>query len=221
MTHRTALLVGATGLVGNQCLKQLLANEMYSSVVLLLRNPVPMTHPKLKQHMINFDQLQKHADLIRGDDVYWCLGTTMRKAGSQEAFEKVDFQYPLEIAKLASANGIQQFLLVTSVGADPSSANFYMKTKGRVEETLKAVPFHSLLIFRPSFLLGKRDDFRLGERIGVTAMRAITTAPVNALKKYRPIAASVVGTALVKTALKNLEGIHVFESDEIQAIGHE
>ncbi len=219
MTHRTALLFGATGLVGHQCLKQLLAEETYSNVVLFLRNPVPMTHPKLKQHTINFDQLQKHADLIRGDDVYWCLGTTMRKAGSQEAFEKVDYTYPLEIARLASANNVQQFVLVTSVGADPSSANFYLKTKGRVEEALKTVPFHSVLIFRPSFLLGNRQEFRLGERIGITAVRALTSAPIDALKKYRPIPASVVASAMVKKALEHLEGVHVFESDEIQSIG--
>ncbi|MGH2567081.1 MAG: oxidoreductase [Bacteroidota bacterium] len=219
MTHRTALLFGATGLVGHQCLKELLTHETYSDVILFLRNPVPMTHPKLKQHMVNFDRIQQHADLIRGDDLYWCLGTTMRKAGSPEAFEKVDFTYPLEIARLASANGVRQFLLVTSVGADSSSANFYLKTKGRVEEAVKVIPFRTHLVFRPSFLTGNRQEFRLGERIGITAVRALTAAPVDALKKYRPIPASVVAAAMVKQALANLDGVHVFESDEIQSIG--
>ena len=217
MESRTALLFGASGLVGSHCLKQLLASSAYSSVVLFVRAPIPMSHPKLKQHTVNFDSLQ--SDLFRGDDLYCCLGTTMRKAGSPEAFEKVDYTYPLEVGKLASANGVNQFLLVTSVGADPASANFYLKTKGRVEEALKQVPFHSLLIFRPSFLMGNRQEFRLGERIGITTMRALTAAPVGALKKYRPIAASVVANVMVNVAQRGLDGVHVFESDDIQSIG--
>jgi len=215
--NKTALLFGATGLVGGQCLKQLLANDAYGSVVLFVRSLIPMSHPKLKQHTVNFDSLP--AELLRGDDLYCCLGTTMRKAGSQAAFEKVDLAYPAEIGKHASANSVKQFLLVTSAGADTASANFYLRTKGRVEDALKAFPFHSLLIFRPSYLMGSRQEFRLGERIGMTTMRALTAAPVGALKKYRPIGASVVAAAMVKTAQRDLEGVHVFESDEIHSIG--
>ena len=217
MPSKTALVFGATGLVGSHCLKQLLASDAYSSVVLFGRNPVPVSHAKLTQHTVNFDTLENN--LIEGDDLYYCVGTTMRKAGSAEAFEKVDYHYPLEIARLSSSNGVKQFLLVTSAGADPNSMNFYLKTKGRVEEALKQIPFHATLIFRPSFLMGSRQEFRLGERLSVTTMRALTAAPVNALKKYRPIAASVVGCAMVKAAGARHSGVRVFESDEIQSLG--
>ncbi|HXG39250.1 MAG TPA: oxidoreductase [Bacteroidota bacterium] len=219
MTPRTALLFGASGLVGRQCLNELLAKDAYSDVHLFLRNPIPITHAKLKQHIINFDQLPEYAALIKGDDLFCCLGTTMRKAGSQEAFEKVDYGYPLQIAQLASANDVGQYLLVTSIGADPSSSNFYLRTKGKVEEAVKFIPFHAVLIFRPSFLLGSRQESRFGERIGIMAVRALTAAPVSPLKKYRPIAASAVARAMVRQALANLTGIHIFESDEIQTLG--
>jgi uncharacterized protein YbjT (DUF2867 family) len=216
---RTALLFGATGLVGGHCLKLLLANDSYSEVVLFLRHPIPITHAKLKQHLIDFDHLHNYTTSLQGDDLYCCLGTTMRKAGSQEAFERVDYHYPVEIAQIASANGVRQYLLVSSIGADPSSANFYLRTKGKVEEAIKAIPFRAHLIFRPSFLMGSRQEVRLGERIGIAAVRALTAAPMSPLKKYRPIAASVVAAAMVSRALANLEGIHLFESDDIQSIG--
>lgn len=216
---RTALLFGASGLVGRQCLNELLAQDAYSDVHLFLRNPIPITHAKLKQHIINFDRLSAYADLLKGDDLFCCLGTTMRKAGSQEAFEKVDYGYPLQIAQLASDNGVEQYLLVTSVGSDASSSNFYLRTKGRVEEAVKSIPFRSVLIFRPSFLLGNRQESRLGERIGIMAVRALTAAPVSPLKKYRPIAATAVARAMVRQALANLQGVHIFESDEIQTLG--
>lgn len=216
---RTALLFGASGLVGRQCLNELLAKDAYSDVHLFLRNPIPITHAKLKQHIINFDRLSAYADLLKGDDLFCCLGTTMRKAGSQEAFEKVDYGYPLQIAQLASDNGVEQYLLVTSIGSDASSSNFYLRTKGKVEEAVKSIPFRAVLIFRPSFLLGSRQESRLGERIGIMAVRALTAAPVSPLKKYRPIAATAVARAMVRQALANLQGVHIFESDEIQTLG--
>ncbi|MCI0706669.1 MAG: oxidoreductase [Ignavibacteriae bacterium] len=217
MNSKSALVFGATGLVGSHCASQLLASNDYSSIVVFTRSPLPLSHPKLTKHLIDFNKLDD--SLIRGDDLFCCLGTTMRKAGSPEAFEKVDFTYPLEIARAASASGVKQFLLVTSVGSDPSSANFYLKTKGRVEEAIKPLRFQSLLIFRPSFLMGNREEFRLGERIGITTMRALTAAPIDALKKYRPIAASIVASAMIAAAQHGQEGIRVFESDEIQSLG--
>jgi uncharacterized protein YbjT (DUF2867 family) len=216
--HRTALLFGASGLVGRQCLNELLANDAYSDVHLFLRSLIPITHAKLKQHLIDFDRLTAYADILKGDDLFCCLGTTMRKAGSQEAFEKVDYGYPVQLAQLASANGVGQYLLVTSIGADASSPNFYLRTKGKVEEAVKTFPFRSVLIFRPSFLLGNRQESRLGERIGILAVRALTAAPVSPLRKYRPIAASAVARAMVRQALAGLQGVHVFESDEIQTL---
>jgi uncharacterized protein YbjT (DUF2867 family) len=217
MPSKTALVFGATGLVGSHCAKLLLASDAYSSIVLLGRKPAELWHQKLTQHTVNFDKLD--ASLLRGDDLYYCLGTTLRKAGSQEAFENVEINYPLEIARLASANGVRQFLLVTSAGADPNSANFYLKTKGRVEDAVRPVPFPALLIFRTSFLMGHREEFRLGERMSIATLRALTAAPVDALKKYRPIAASVVAAAMVKAANQGLQGVRVFESNEIQSLG--
>jgi len=221
MTSRTALIAGANGLVGSHLLHLLLADESYKKVRALVRRALPIEHPKLDQRIIDFDSLELHAQVVSGNDVFCCLGTTMKKAGSKAAFEKVDFTYPYEIAKIARVNGATQFLVVTAIGADPHSSVFYNRVKGRIEEAVTKLPYRAVHVFRPSLLHGDRQASRPLETLGIFAMRLAAFAMVGRSKKYRPIQAATVAQAVLNIARKNLHGIHVYESDQIQTIGSE
>jgi uncharacterized protein YbjT (DUF2867 family) len=208
---KTALLLGATGLVGSHLLEQLLHDPRYGAVVALVRRPLDRQHPKLRQEIIDFDQ--PDPTKIAGDDLFCALGTTLRKAGSKEAQYRIDCTYPYEIGRIARANGVRQYLLVSSVGADAHSSNFYLKTKGDLEEKIRALGFDAFVSARPSFLLGARNEFRLGERIGI----ALATAFAFLIpKKYRGIPADQVAAALIKLANAGRSGAHFVESDRLQ-----
>ncbi|MBI3788798.1 MAG: oxidoreductase, partial [Ignavibacteriales bacterium] len=160
----------------------------------------------------------QYPPLFNVHDVYCCLGTTIRTAGSQEAFRKVDFTYPVQAAALASKQGTEQFLIVTSLGANSRSNVFYYRVKGEAEEVIAKLPFKGIHLFRPSILFGERKEFRLGEKAGILAMRAVSFAMVGRYRKYRPIHASNVAKAMVIVAGMGLEGVQRFESDQIQSI---
>lgn len=216
---KTALVLGASGLVGSHCLQLLLDNAAYDKIIVWLRKPLPVQHEKLQQEIINFDQLPPYADKLKNvQEIFCCLGTTIKKAGSPEAFYKVDFTYPHEIAKLAAQNGVQQFLIVTALGADSRSSIFYNRVKGEIETALGKLPLPGLQIFRPSLLLGERQEFRLGERIGAIVFTALSFAFLGRLRRYRAIAASVVAKAMIRVAQQNLTGVNIFESEKIQAL---
>lgn len=218
MNHRTALLLGATGLVGGHCLNFLLNDESYGRVSVLGRRPLEREHPKLEQHLVDFDRLEDSAELIRAQDVFCCLGTTIRKAGSQEAFRRVDFEYPLQSARIAARQETERFLIVTAIGADPGSRIFYNRVKGEVEEAVRALPFESLVILRPSLLLGEREEMRPGERLAEPAMRALSPLMLGPARKYRPIEARKVAAAMVRLAKEGRQGVRIVESDEIARI---
>ncbi|CAN5862085.1 oxidoreductase [soil metagenome] len=218
MNHRTALLLGATGLVGGHCLNFLLNDESYGRVSVLGRRPLEREHPKLEQHLVDFDRLEDSAELIRAQDVFCCLGTTIRKAGSQEAFRRVDFEYPLQSARIAARQETERFLIVTAIGADPGSRIFYNRVKGEVEEAVRALPFESLVILRPSLLMGEREEMRPGERLAEPAMRALSPLMLGPARKYRPIEARKVAAAMVRLAKEGRQGVRIVESDEIARI---
>ena len=215
---RTALLLGASGLIGGHCLDLLLADNDYAQVTMLVRKPLPQTHPKLTQRIVNFDRLTEVADAFRVQDVFCCLGTTIKTAGSQEAFRKVDFTYPVESARIAMQQGAAQFLLVSSLGANAKSSVFYNRIKGEVEVAIAASDISSVQIFRPSLLLGQRAEVRTGEVIGEKISRAISFLLVGPLRKYRPIEARTVATAMIVMAKQAAAGIHIYESDRIAQI---
>jgi uncharacterized protein YbjT (DUF2867 family) len=217
MPHDTALLVGATGLVGSHCLDTLLENGAYEHVIVFTRRPLKREHPRLIETTVDFAKLAE-IDPFPPADVFCALGTTIAKAGSQHAFLKVDFEYPNIIAERAAAAGAKQFMLVSSVGADPKSSNFYLRVKAELEKAVNARPFESVHIFRPSGLIGSRDEFRLAETLGVTAARAAQFAMNGKWRKYRPIAASTVATAMVNAARAGKPGRHVYHYDEILAL---
>ncbi|HEY6225067.1 MAG TPA: NAD-dependent epimerase/dehydratase family protein [Gemmatimonadales bacterium] len=221
MTGRTALLVGATGLVGGHCLDRLLAEPAFTQVITLTRRPLPLGRPRLEQRVVEFDRLGTVGfEMPRVSDVFCCLGTTMKQAGSEAAFRQVDFIYVVSLAGLALGAGAKQFLLVSSLGASPTSRIFYSRVKGETEAAITALPFEGRQIFRPSILVGERRERRAGESFGAAVMRGTAFALLGPLRKYRPIAAATVAEAMVRVALRAPRGVNVYESDEIERIGY-
>jgi len=212
---KSALITGGTGLVGSHCLQFLLASPEYASVTALVRKGNGINHPKLREQIVDFDSL---VDLPAADDIYCALGTTIKKAGSQPAFRRVDFEYPLQIAERGLTTGAKQFLLVSSVGANSKSANFYLRTKGELEDALRQLPFRALHIFRPSFLVGERKEQRAGERLGMVVTEALKFVMVGGLRRYRSIPAETVGKAMVKAAACESSGVHLHQYDEIERL---
>ncbi|WP_238546025.1 oxidoreductase [Tumebacillus flagellatus] len=216
---KTALLAGATGLVGGQLLQELLHHPEYGEVIAFVRRPLYVQHPKLKQVTVDYDNPASYADPIQtAHDIFCCLGTTIKTAGSQDAFRQVDYTYPLQLAQLALGSpNLQKFLIITALGSNPASKIFYNRVKGEVERDLQALALPSLHIFRPSLLLGDRQEFRLGERVGSVFSRALAFATP---KKYRPIQALTVARAMLRVAQEGpSQGAHVYESDQLQTLG--
>ncbi len=217
MNTRTALLLGATGLVGGHCLDLLLADAAYEAVVTLGRRPLRRSHPKLTHHVVDFDRLADAASLIEARDVFCCLGTTMKKAGSKEAFRKVDFDYPVAAARIAAANGAEQYLLVSALGAGTRSRFFYNRVKGEVEEAIGAFPFDGVYVLRPSLITGDREEARAGEQVSEWVLKALSFVLRGPLRKYRPIEARTIARAMVAMAKRQPGGVQVIESDQIPA----
>ncbi len=210
---KTAIIVGAGGLVGRSLVKFLLADSRYGKVVVLVRKKIDLIHVKLQQHILDFDNPDKN--LLVADEIFCCLGTTIKSAGSKAAFYKVDHDYIINIAALAFLNGIKKFALVSSMGANENSGVFYNKTKGKTESDLKKIGFEQLFILRPSLLLGNRSEFRLGESIAKLLMVNISFVIP---KKYKPIEGSQVAQALISSMNSNNNGVHVIESDIVATL---
>ena len=210
---KTAIIIGATGLVGSTLVKQILDNPAYSKVVLLLRKPLNISHSKLVQEVIDFDN--PDASKIVGDDLFCAMGTTLAKAGSKEAQYKIDCTYPYEIGKIAKDNGVKQYILVSSVGANFDSSNFYLRTKGDLEKKIESVGFQNFVSLRPSMLLGDREESRLGEKIGKALSNILSPLLFGGLRKYHGIETSDVAKAMQLLANQGLIGVKYVEYDEI------
>jgi uncharacterized protein YbjT (DUF2867 family) len=208
---KVALLAGSTGLIGNQLLELLLADKYYSKIIALSRKPLAITNPKLENIVVEVEQLEKHQ--LKADDVFCCLGTTMKQAGSKAAFRKVDFDYPLQLAKVLKTNSAQQFLLVSALGANKKSGIFYNQIKGEIEEAITSVGFRTLHIFRPSLLLGPRKDHRSGEEAAKVFYKIFGFLIP---KKYQGLESIKVARAMQALAKKEISGVFVHESDTLQ-----
>ncbi len=218
MATKTALLLGGSGLVGQFCLRSLLEDDHYGKVILLTRRTLPATiNPKVKQMIIDFTKISD-LSLEAVDDVFCALGTTIRKAGSQEAFRNIDLELPMAAASRSLEFGARKFILVSSVDANPKSRNFYLRTKGELEEKLSSLPFAAIHIFRPSFLVGAREGPRLGESLGMGLARLLQFTLIGRLRRYRPIQAADVGRAMVTAAESPRQGRIVYEYDEIRRL---
>ncbi len=214
-----AIITGATGLIGNDLLHQLLDHPSYTKVTAIVRREIPLQHPKLAQLVVDFDLLENHQDHIKGDVVFCALGTTKSKTPDQEQYRKIDYQYPLDIAFIAQQNGASQYHLVSSLGANANSAVFYTKLKGEVERDLKSIPFTAVHIYRPSLLVGNRKEHRSAEGFMTSLMRILNPLLIGGLKKYRSIRIEKVATAMLKQSLKPVKGIFTYDSDEIEQLG--
>src|SRR5215471_19233315 len=216
---KTALMVGGSGLVGRFCLQALLGDPAYNSVVSIARRELQVRDPKLAQKVMPFESLAS-LQLPQVDDVFCALGTTIRKAGSQAAFRRVDYEYPLMVADQALKFGAKQFMLVSSVGADPKSKNFYLRTKGELEQALRRLPFKTLHIFRPSFLMGRREESRVGESVAIPLAKMFQFLLIGGLRRYRPIPAQTVGRAMVAAGKADREGPFIWQFDEIKRLAN-
>ncbi|MBI1226826.1 MAG: NAD-dependent epimerase/dehydratase family protein [Bacteroidetes bacterium] len=219
--NKTALVLGASGLIGGYLTQFLLLHPAYENVVIFVRKPLNLKHPKLVQHIVDFDDPASFKHLVKGDDLFCCLGTTMAIAGSKAAFYKVDFTYPFEVAKIALDNRVGQYLLVSSVGADPNSRFFYSRVKGELELALRKLDFWSLHIFQPSVLLGERNENCFGEQLAGRIGKVFDRLTGGLLTKYRPIEADVVAKAMVSAAQGLKAGVHVYPSHFLQALAAE
>jgi len=209
---KTAVIAGATGLVGEECLRLLL--NRYPSVVSLVRKPTGRQHPRLVERRIDFERIDT-IEIPQGAHVYSALGTTIKKAGSEAAFRRVDFDYPKMLAVRAAAAGAARFMLVSSVGADKGSGNFYLRVKGELEAVIAQMPLEAAFFFRPSFLIGDREEKRPGEAVGIGVARALSFGLIGPLRKYRAIPAGTVAEAMVSAANSEESGVRIYHYDEM------
>ena len=213
-----AILIGATGLIGSNCLNILLNDPSYSHVEIWVRKKNGIVHPKLVEKIIDFSQLHNQVS-ENTKHVYCCLGSTINKAKTKEAYRLVDVTYVLELAKWCEKNNIESFSVISSIGASKYASSYYLKMKGDMEENVKLCNIPSISIFRPSLLLGERTEFRLLEKASIGLYKLFKFIFIGSLSKYKGIEASVVANALVKTAKETKPGITVYESEQIQLIG--
>lgn len=216
---RTALVLGATGLVGGHCLDLLLADGTWSEVRVVGRRALDRSDARLVQRIADLGRMDEAEDAFAVDDVFCCLGTTIAKAGSQEAFLRVDHDYPVAAARLAHARGATRFLLVTALGADAGSRVFYNRAKGQVERDVSAVPFEGVALVRPSLILGDRTERRTAEAAAQKLAPLLSPILLGPLRKYRAIRAGTVARAMVRLARERFTGVRVVESDELQRLG--
>lgn len=211
--EKTAIVTGATGLVGQSLVDQLAAADHISRIIMLTRRPVETMSEKVQNHVIDFEQPEENVSLFKGDFLFSCLGTTRKKAGSVSAQRRVDLDYQYQIARLASEQGVGHYLLVSSSGANSGSRNAYLQMKGELEDKILALPFERISIFQPSLLLGNRPEFRLGEILGSRVLPALTKIP--GLQRYRPIRGEQVAGKMVQVSRHPGQSREWFRLDEI------
>jgi uncharacterized protein YbjT (DUF2867 family) len=211
------VVVGGSGLVGNQLLKQLLIDERVDQVISLGRKELPMKNEKLQQIIVNFDRLLEIPIKPKADVLFCCVGTTIRTAGSKENFRKVDYEIPHSLAQLAVNQDIDVLVVISSLGADAQSSNFYLRTKGEMEKIVQSYPIERTAFVQPSLLLGKRNEYRFGERIASAIMKMFSFVFVGPFRKYRAISSDQVAKAMIQIAFDpKLNG--TFVSDRLESL---
>lgn len=215
MSQKTALIAGATGLTGSHLVKILLEHPAYNKIYVLVRRPLDIEHPKLEQIRVHFSRLEDYKDYFQVDEVFCCLGTTIKKAGSQKAFRTVDYDYPTALGALAKSADVQKFLVISAMGADAGSNIFYNRVKGQMEDRLKKLELPALHIFRPSLLLGDRKEFRFGEKAASLLAPAVSPLLRGGMAKYKPIQAEQVAQAMCAAAQTDNDGVQLYPSDKI------
>jgi uncharacterized protein YbjT (DUF2867 family) len=211
---KTALVFGSSGLIGGHLLSQLIENDDYNKIKIFVRSEPEINNSKVEIIKTDFNNLENHKEDIKGDDCFFCIGTTKQNSPDKSEYRKVELEVPKQIAQIAKSNSVNSFVFVSSGYADPKSSGDYLKFKGEVEEELKRLNFPKLGIMRPSFLLGDRKEKRVGEKIGIFVFKLLSPLFLGPLKKMKPIQSETVAKAMISSANKNLEK-NVFESNEI------
>lgn len=212
---KTAIIIGSTGLIGSQLLKLLVNDSMYDTILRIVRQPSYSLPEKVIQVVADFDNLNLIKNKLKGDDVFCCLGTTIKNAGSKEAFKKVDFDYCYQIAQLCFDMGAKNFFIVSALGADKNSTIFYNKVKGEMEEAISNIGYDSVYIFQPSLLLGNRKEFRLGEKIAQIIFKPLSIIMIGGLKKYAAIESIKVAKAMIYFSQNNQLGKHIISNEQM------
>lgn len=215
---KTAIVVGATGLVGSHLLNKLLKDQRYIKIKVFTRRTTGITHPKLEEEIIDFNLIEKWGVKITGDELFSSLGTTLKQAGSKEKQYLVDYTYQYEVAKAAAENHVSKYILVSSAGSHRFSPNFYLRMKGILDYEVSQMPFEKIVIFQPSALVGKREKPRFFEKSSIKMINVITRI-VPLFKKYRPIKAETVADAMINAANdSSFEKLLIYKSDQINLI---
>jgi len=212
------ILVGASGLIGSNLLSELIRSEAISEILLLVRKSTGSSSFKVKELIVNFDEPNSYSIDIQADIIFSCLGTTKSETPNSELYRQIDLGYPLNLAKLGQKNGVAQFHIISSLGADTGSSNSYLKLKGELEQELKKLTIPSLHIYQPSFLIGERKKDRLTEKIMIPIFRLIDPLLIGPLKKYRSIKATDVAKVMLNQSIKNLQGTFIYPSIQIQEL---
>jgi len=211
---KTALLFGSTGLVGGHVLNYLIQNPNYSKIKLFVRSFTEFNDPKIEIIQTDFNNLNKYTEDIKGDECFFCIGTTKKKSPDKNEYQKIELDIPKKIAQIAKSNLVKSFFFVSSGYANPKSSGEYLKFKGLVEEEIKNLNFDKIGIMRPSFLLGERQEERFGEKFGIIIFKLLTPILIGPFRKMRPIQSEIVAKAMIKLANENIDR-SVFESNEI------
>ncbi|WP_062232069.1 SDR family oxidoreductase [Fictibacillus sp. FJAT-27399] len=212
---KTALIAGATGLVGKELLRLLVSSDDYDQVIVLTRNETGVHHKKLIEKQFNFDELPSYQQFFTADDIFCCLGTTIKKAKTKEAFRKVDFEYPVMMSQFAAEHGASRFLVISAIGAKPDSRFFYSSVKGEMEQAVRKAILPCVGIFRPSLLTGNREESRTGEKAGEWLANSLSFLFKGKLRKYLPVSGNLVARSMYEFAQANIKGNTVIESEEM------
>jgi uncharacterized protein YbjT (DUF2867 family) len=217
MNELTAVVIGATGLTGTLLLEQLLTDNDFKTIRILVRKKVNISHPKLEQLVVDFDDINDYANKFgKGDVIFCCVGTTQKKVKNDKiAYEKVDYDIPVNAAKIGIQKKFKKFLLVSAIGAKEQSSNFYLSLKGKTENAIAAMPFESVAVFRPSLLLGKRNEHRFGEKMAQGIAEIFSFTFYGWLRKYHPVDAKHVANAMIQQSKSKDRGVHYFDFEGI------
>ena len=211
---KTALVFGSSGLVGSHLVRLLNKNSIYEKIKLFVRSTSEIKTSKIEIINTDFNNLSNHKEDINGDDCFFCIGTTKKNTPDKDEYRRIEYDIPVEIAKIAKSNSINSFFYVSSGFADSKSSSAYLKNKGQVEEELIKLNFSILGIMRPSFLVGNRKEKRPGEEVGIFFFKIFSPLLLGPLKKMRPIQSEKVAKVMINVANENLKKT-IFESNEI------